>query len=313
MQRPNLPVMVDSVLTDSPSTISSPSNASSRRGVPKELLVFDPILLNANSPSRKERISAVKEDRGIMKVVTFLDKLMYNLWLFLPGCPPLPGDIDYSALRATALWYSHIYIATHSIAKVDYRGLALGSAFLAYKSSEYSPGRLKMSNALEALQRTLEPGNQLAQHHLERVGVMACSIEERLMWLTGFEFDLMLPFRYLDSIFHSLKSTIPADTFSILRKLAMNFLDDSFLGRSSLFFSGDVLAFAAVTMAAADLQLALPNLESSNQDNMYKLPDVCAEMRKTYKRPDLEISHEMYSMPPARCTRRQTQLLRVTL
>jgi hypothetical protein len=107
------------------------------------------------------------------------------------------------------------------------------------------------------------------------------------MWLTGFEFDLLLPHRYLDVILHSggqpgsFLPKLPAEVISRLKRIAWKIIDDSFLGRASLFYSGSVLAFGAVILAAGQIGLQFPGVEFlDNGDGVCRVAEVCAELRR---------------------------------
>ncbi|KAF4667647.1 hypothetical protein FOZ61_008035 [Perkinsus olseni] len=226
---------------------SQPSTCSSSEAY-KGLLLFSPDALRIASPSRKDKVTDVTEDRAVVRHADYVDKMCQRVWsdYCIPANRNGIGPEDFAEVRATAMWYCHLFYAVHSLKRYGWRPVVLAATFLAFKSCERSPIRLRMNQLLDCYEKLERQSRYTSQKALQKMAQDVCETEEAIMCLTGFEFDLNLPHK------HIVKSiTSDGELRKRLQQKAIAFLNEAFRGRSVLFYPGDVLAFAAVSEAAA--------------------------------------------------------------
>ncbi|EER05993.1 hypothetical protein Pmar_PMAR028181 [Perkinsus marinus ATCC 50983] len=234
-----------------PGFASSQQSTCSSSETYKGLLLFSPDALRVASPSRKDKVTDATEDRAVVRHADFVDKVCQRVWTdyCIPANRNGIGPDDFAEIRATAMWYCHLFYAVHSLKRYGWRPVVLAATFLAFKSCERSPIRLRMNQLLDCYEKLERQSRYTSQRALQKMAQDVCEMEEAIMCLTGFEFDLNLPHKHVGSIVKSI--TGDGELRKRLQQKAVAFLNEAFRGRSVLFYPGDVLAFAAVSEAAA--------------------------------------------------------------
>ncbi|KAF4650683.1 hypothetical protein FOL47_000970, partial [Perkinsus chesapeaki] len=218
----------------------------------------------------------ITEDRAVVRHADFVDKVCQRVWA--DYCIPANSFgislDDFYEIRATAMWYCHLFYAVHSLKRYGWRPVVLAATFLAYKSCERSPIRLRMNQLLDCYEKLERQPRYTTQKALQKMAQDICETEEAIMCLTGFEFDLNLPHKHVNGIVRSI--TNDGDLRKRLQQKAIALLNEAFRGRSVLFYPGDVLAFAAVSEAASTV---LDRESASGTNVERKLALLRADMR----------------------------------
>jgi cyclin T len=161
----------------------------------------------------------------------------------------------------------------------------------------YAAASVFLACKLDDCLRDLDSLIKCYHHHLEKLNFkrdedktrlrdLLCEAEWNLLQAMGFDFDLQLPYKWLEEF----KTYKPAPN-PLLIKIAHNFLNDSFLTLVALYYEPPIIALAALRHAMKFLNTQIPNTEDDkpwfkffSDDTDIELVNQCADhMYEVYK------------------------------